>query len=95
MSPPPAPASASPLSISATHTSIREFIHDVQRVCLNRYGIDAGYRQVSRIYHKWKLEECARLDDPRMGQDKQMSDDPTGETAIRRIMRELATASQT
>lgn len=81
---------ASPLSISETHTSIREFIHDVQRVCLARYGIDVGYRRVSRIYHKWKTEDCLRHDEPRMGQDKQMRDDPTGETVIRALMRELA-----
>lgn len=85
-----APTHGSPLSISETHTSIREFIHDVQRVCLARYGIDVGYRRVSRIYHKWKIEDCLQYDDPRMGQDKQMRDDPTGETAIRSLMRELA-----
>lgn len=86
---------ATPLSISESYASIRDFINAVRAVALTRYGVDVGYRKVSRVYHRWKVEDCERWDNPRHAQDKQMRDDPTGETAIREVMRELAALPRT
>lgn len=85
-----APTHGSPLELSETYTSVKDFLLDVQAVAAARYDVHVGYRKVKRIFDRWRAEDCLRHDQPRMGQDKQMRDDPTGETAIRSLMRELA-----
>lgn len=74
--------------------SIRHFINAVVDACYQR-GIPAGYRQVSRAYLRWQKDDAHRVDvahglvDGRRGQDRTFGTDPTGETAIRNVMREL------
>jgi hypothetical protein len=95
-SPPVATAtSAGPLSISVPEfTSIRECITWLVDWAQAR-GSDVGYRKMSRLYHQAKMREADRIDiaegvqDGRRGQDLTMSIDPTGETAVRNVMREV------
>lgn len=85
-----APTHGSPLELSETYTSVKDFLLDVQQVASARYDVHLGYRKVKRIFDRWRAEDCLQHDQPRMGQDKQMRDDPTGETAIRLLMAELS-----
>lgn len=74
--------------------SVRAFINAVCVEC-DLHGIDVGYRRVSRIFLRWQKDNAHEVDvqngleDGFMGQDRTMWDDPTGETAIRNIMRRV------
>lgn len=81
---------AHPLELSDAYTSVKDFLLDVQSVAAERFGVQVGYRKIKRVFDRWRWEDCERWDNPRHAQDKQMRDDPTGETAIREVMRELA-----
>jgi hypothetical protein len=80
--------------VERTYGTMREYIHAVMAECLSR-GIEVGYRKVSRIYLRWQKENADRVDiamgvtEGRHGRDRTMGNDPTGETAVRNIMREL------
>ena len=78
-----------PLELSDTYASVKDFLLTVQSVAAER-GAHVGYRKLKRVFDRWKWEARQRADYPRFAQDKTMRDDPTGETAIRRIMDELA-----
>lgn len=76
--------------------SIREFINAIADACYQR-GIPAGYRQVSRIYFRWQKEDAHEIDvkhgliGGKFGQDRTAGNDPTGEEAVKNVMREVLT----
>lgn len=66
--------------------SVRAFILDVQEHLADA-GIDLGYRRISRIYLRWQQDDADGLDT--MPVDRTMRDDPTGEKAVRNLMKGL------
>lgn len=100
-SPPVAEAAQEePLSISVPEFgSIRDCINWLV-AWAQLHGSDIGYRQMSRMYHREKLRDAERTDtelglddvhagEGRLGQDRTFGSDPTGETAVRRVMDSL------
>lgn len=76
--------------------SVRAFINAVRAECGLR-GIDVGYRYTSRVYLRWQKENATEIDiregleEGRRGQDRTFGSDPTGEEAVRNVMRQLIT----
>lgn len=93
--------SAEPLSISVPQfDSIRDCINWLVAWAQD-HGSDIGYRQMSRLYHKAKVQDAERVDtelglnsldagEGRLGQDRTFAQDPTGESAVRNVMRTIA-----
>ena len=76
--------------------SVRNFINAVRFEC-GLAGIDVGYRYTSRVYLRWQKENATEVDireglaEGRRGQDRTFGTDPTGEEAVRNVMREMLT----
>lgn len=83
-----------PLGITDTIHSKKAFVLRVVEQA-REHGLNVGFRKAERIFLRWEWEARQRADHPRFAQDKTMRDDPTGETAIRRIMDELAASFAT
>lgn len=74
--------------------SVRNFINAVRFEC-GVAGIDVGYRYTSRVYLRWQKENATEIDireglaEGKFGQDRTFASDPTGEEAVRNVMRTL------
>lgn len=72
--------------------SVRNFINAVVWEC-KFVGIDVGYRYTSRVYLRWQKENATEIDireglaEGRFGQDRTFGSDPTGEEAVRNVMK--------